>query len=90
MAMLMVVPADRGLNGDNGVDMNAAVPYVPQKSYNIGESIFHTEWNDFGKVLGKKRTSDGSYAIVVNFEKNGQRMLIENNSINDNQDTAAP
>lgn len=63
---------------DGKLDATTATPYNPQMSFKIGESIFHTEWNDLGKVMSKIRTSDGSNAIVVSFEKQGQRTLIEN------------
>jgi hypothetical protein len=63
---------------DSAVDTAKATSYEPQKSFTVGESIFHTEWNDFGKVLGKTKTSNGNNAIVVVFEKQGQRTLIEN------------
>jgi len=63
---------------DGKLDATTATQYSPQMSFKIGESIFHTEWNDLGKVMSKVRTSDGSNAIVVSFEKQGQRTLIEN------------
>jgi hypothetical protein len=65
-------------DGDGGTTTATATPYHPENSFKVGEAIFHTEWNDFGKVLNKVRTSDGSHAIVVSFEKQGQRTLIEN------------
>ena len=60
------------------IDIKKAQLYDPQGTFNIGDSIFHSEWNDTGKVLNKIYTSDGSQAIVVSFEKQGQRTLIEN------------
>jgi hypothetical protein len=75
MSLLSVTP--EGESTILNADSNSATPYTPDRSFRIGESIFHTEWNDFGKVLSKTRTSDGSHAIVVNFEKQGQRTLIE-------------
>ena len=60
------------------LDATTATTYSPLQSFKIGESIFHTEWNDVGKVLQKMKTSDGSQAILVSFEKGGQRRLIEN------------
>jgi len=60
------------------VDVNSAILYDPQEIFQVGQSIFHNEWNDVGKVLSKTRTSDGNHAIVVSFEKQGQRTLIEN------------
>ena len=60
------------------LDPSAATPYQPCHCFSIGESIFHREWNDVGKVLAKTKTSDGSQAILVSFSKLGQRRLIEN------------
>ena len=68
---------DLKLNGV-AVDLATATPYNPERIFNIGDSIFHSEWNDFGKVMSKTRTSSGSHAIVVSFEKQGQRTLVEN------------
>lgn len=75
MSLLLVTP--EGEIAGKSADSNNATPYTPDRSFRVGESIFHTEWNDFGKVLSKTRTSDGGQAIVVNFEKQGQRTLIE-------------
>ena len=72
---LMVQSTDQA-NGK--LDASRATPYNPLQSFKIGESIFHTEWNDVGKVVRKMKTSDGSESIVVSFEKQGQRRLIEN------------
>lgn len=62
-------------------DISKTTLYNPQRTFNIGDSIFHSEWNDTGKVLSKIFTSDGNQAIVVSFEKQGQRTLIENLNI---------
>ena len=51
--------------------------YRPDHSYNIGEAIFHAEWG-VGKVMSKERTSGGDRAIVVAFDKLGERRLLEN------------
>lgn len=60
------------------IDAGLATRYTPQQSFKIGEAIFHSEWNDVGTVMSKVKTSDGSQAIIVTFEKQGQRTLIEN------------
>ncbi len=52
--------------------------YNPQTIFTIGDKIFHSEWEDTGKVLKKIITSDGNHAILVAFEKNGERRLLEN------------
>ncbi|MEW6509915.1 MAG: hypothetical protein AB1428_03030 [Bacteroidota bacterium] len=51
--------------------------YRPENSYSIGTAIFHAEWG-IGKVVSKERTSGGDRAIVVAFEKLGERKLLEN------------
>ena len=59
-------------------DRISATVYNPQLTFKVGDAIFHNEWNDIGRVMSKTRTSDGSEAILVMFEKQGQRRLIEN------------
>jgi len=52
--------------------------YNPHNSYKVGDAIFHTEWDDLGKIVSKEKTSGGASAIVVSFEKLGERRLLEN------------
>lgn len=52
--------------------------YSPSETYTVGQAIFHTEWDDIGKIVSKERTSGGARAIVVSFEKLGERRLLEN------------
>src|ERR1700741_247857 len=40
------------------IDASTATLYNPLSTFKIGEAIFHTEWNDVGKVLSKTKTSD--------------------------------
>ncbi len=54
------------------------ISYSPEKSYTVGQSIYHTDWDDMGKVTAKEKTSNGGFAILVTFEKSGSRRLIEN------------
>ena len=51
--------------------------YHPENTYNIGQAIFHMAWDDIGKIVSKERTSDGARAIVVSFERLGERKLLE-------------
>lgn len=60
------------------LDVKNCTPYSPEKTYSIGEAIYHVDWEDVGKVKGKEKTSNGGQAIVVNFEKSGERRLVEN------------
>ena len=52
--------------------------YSPKDEYNIGDVIFHSVWDDVGIVRSKEVTSNGGHAIIVQFEKNNEKKLIEN------------
>lgn len=52
--------------------------YSPKEEYNIGDVIFHSVWDDVGIVRSKEVTSNGGHAIIVQFEKNNEKKLIEN------------
>jgi len=60
------------------VDRSECTEYNPGSTYTIGQAIFHSEWDDMGKIVSKERTSGGASAIVVSFEKSGERRLLEN------------
>jgi hypothetical protein len=51
--------------------------YRPAGTYTVGQAIFHSGWDDVGKIISKERTSRGEHAIVVSFEKHGERRLLE-------------
>jgi hypothetical protein len=65
-------------DGNGASDTSTATTYSPGQCFKVGESIFHSEWNDTGRVLSKTRTSDGSESILVMFQKEGERRLITN------------
>jgi hypothetical protein len=52
--------------------------YNPKEEYTIGDVIFHKVWDDVGIVRAKEVTSNGGKAILVQFEKNSEKRLIEN------------
>jgi hypothetical protein len=52
--------------------------YSPKDEYQIGDVIFHVTWDDVGIVRAKEVTSTGGRSIVVQFEKNNEKRLIEN------------
>lgn len=52
--------------------------YNPKEEYQIGDVIFHAVWDDVGIVRAKEVTSNGGKSIVVQFEKNSEKRLIEN------------
>jgi len=69
------------------LDKSQCLEYKPENTYSVGEAIFHSEWDDIGKIISKVRTSGGGRAIVVSFEKLGERRLMESVAQNgeDNQ-----
>ncbi len=60
------------------IDRNQCTPYAKDKVFSVGENIYHSEWDDVGKVIRKDRMSNGEPSIVVTFEKFGERKLLEN------------
>jgi hypothetical protein len=67
------------------LDRASCAEYRPDKTYSVGDAIFHTELDDMGKIVSKERTSGGGRAIVVMFEREGERRLLES-VVNDPQD----
>jgi hypothetical protein len=55
-----------------------AMKYSPKNEYEIGDFIYHQIWDDVGVVRAKEVTSTGGKAILVQFEKNSEKRLIEN------------
>lgn len=49
--------------------------YSPKEHFYIGETIFHTKWDDSGKVIGIDHGTPNR--IMVNFKKSGIKKLIE-------------
>lgn len=61
--------------------------YSPEKTFNVGEAIYHNEWDDVGWVKDKQTMSDGRSAIIVAFQKLGERKLIDSFRIDDATET---
>lgn len=60
-----------------GIENESCSTYTPSKTYEIGETIFHENWNDFGKVVSKEVLSNGQKCISVEFQKSGNKKLVE-------------
>jgi hypothetical protein len=60
------------------VAVEDCIQYSPRRVYTVGDSIFHNEWQDIGTVQSKEITSSGAHAILVAFQKMGERRLVEN------------
>ena len=59
------------------VEKSECMEYRPTLTYSVGQAIFHSALDDMGRIVSKERTSDGAHAIVVSFEKSGERRLLE-------------
>ncbi len=64
-------------DGKRKLERADCMEYRPDETYTVGQAIFHTEWDDVGKIVSKVTTSDGAKAIVVSFERLGERRLLE-------------
>ena len=51
--------------------------YSPANAYEVGQTIFHENWDDFGKVVAKEILSNGQKSISVEFQKLGNKKLVE-------------
>ncbi|MBX7154857.1 MAG: hypothetical protein U0Y96_01795 [Candidatus Kapaibacterium sp.] len=51
--------------------------YSPKDEYQVGDVIYHKTWDDVGIVRSKEITTSGGNAIVVLFEKNKEKRLVE-------------
>jgi hypothetical protein len=60
------------------IDRETCTPYAKEKIFSVGENIYHSEWDDVGRVVRKDKMSNGVHSIVVTFEKTGERKLLEN------------
>jgi hypothetical protein len=60
------------------IDREQCISYAKEKVFTVGGFIYHIEWDDVGKIVRKDKTSDGYQSIVVAFEKLGERKLLEN------------
>lgn len=59
------------------ISVEDAKKYSPKDEYQIGDVIFHQVWEDLGIVRAKEVTSNGGNSIIVQFEKNSEKRLIE-------------
>ena len=59
------------------VEKSECLEYRPSMTYSVGQAIFHSGLDDMGRIVSKERTSNGAHAIVVSFEKAGERRLLE-------------
>lgn len=52
--------------------------YEPTKIFHVGQLLYHKVWDDKGEVMKKETTNSGQQAIIVAFDRLGERVLVEN------------
>jgi hypothetical protein len=57
-----------------------AIQYDIKKTYKVGDVIYHSSFEDVGIIRAKEVTSNGGHAIIVQFENQDEKKLIENYS----------
>jgi hypothetical protein len=60
-----------------GIENSDYTTYSPLKTFKLGETIYHQNWDDYGKVVTKETLSNGRDSIAVEFQKSGLKKLIE-------------
>jgi glutaredoxin len=66
------------------------IEYSKEKVFSVGQEIYHTEWDDMGRVVRKDKTTNGVQTIVVAFEKSGEKQLIENIAVEETEESTVP
>ncbi|MFQ5825332.1 MAG: hypothetical protein ACE5JB_14925 [bacterium] len=54
------------------------VDYDPVKKFYVGQLVYHKVWDDKGEVLKKEVTNSGGHFITVDFDRLGEKTLVEN------------
>jgi len=61
----------------NLIVLENSIDYSPDKTFKVGETIYHKTWDDFGIVTSKASLSNGKGSITVEFQKSGFKKLLE-------------
>ena len=78
MIDMMVIEGERRAARETNVSVEDCIPYSPKRVYTIGDSIYHKTWDDVGIIRSKEIMSNGRAALLVHFEKNKEKRLVEN------------
>jgi len=78
--LLTLSPASQTKKKNQVVAINReqCTSYSKEKTFTVGEQIYHSDFDDMGRVVRKDKMSNGVHSIVVAFEKLGERKLLEN------------
>jgi hypothetical protein len=60
-----------------GIENEECKKYSPKSTFTVGETIYHENWDDFGRVISKETLTNGKSSISVEFQKSGLKKLIE-------------
>ena len=78
---VMIVDISDILKNNNatleGIENEECKKYSPASKFEVGETIYHENWDDFGRVVSKETLSNGRSSISVEFQKSGLKKLIE-------------
>jgi peptidylprolyl isomerase len=55
--------------------------YSPKGVYKVGQEIYHSSFEDTGKIINKKEGTDKVQMLVVDFPKVGRKVLIEHKQV---------
>lgn len=79
-ALLTLSPTSQTKKKNQVVAINReqCTSYSKEKTFTVGEQIYHSDFDDMGRVVRKDKMSNGVHSIVVAFEKLGERKLLEN------------
>ncbi len=71
---LVLSPLD--LMGLTECSYHTVVEYSLNKTYALGQHIYHKSFNDVGEVISKRKLTNGSRIVVV-FKRCGEKTLVE-------------
>ena len=53
------------------------IEYQPEKDFRIGQTIYHPQFEEKGKVVRKSKSVSGNFKkITVKFKKAGEKILV--------------
>ncbi|MCX8051153.1 MAG: hypothetical protein N3B17_04580 [Chlorobi bacterium] len=64
--------------GNIKIERENSKVYDPASEYAVGDVIYHKAWDDYGLVRSKEVATNGMSLLVVLFEKNKEKRLVEN------------
>lgn len=69
-------PVEVQLFNPSNINAHKVVEYSLNKTFILGQRIYHKRFNDVGEVISKRKLENGS-KIVVAFKRCGEKTLVE-------------